>query len=372
MVGNSNHKYRHHLITLIMIALLMVAFAVSIILINRHHFALHDFNQHHSTEYVGKITTKSADDIILVKDSYVIYKGTENGKQKLYKKNMHDGSKCIKISDEKAPDSLYLIGSNAEASYVCEAEMEKNGKLHCDLSAVSLHGKNTIDSFSCVKQPYCVLNGDYIIECASDGTDKIHSWVSIIDTSSGHKETIARADMSRTKEGAYSGDYLSIAGGNCKSFLFQKVKVKDSMINNDTKSEIYEYDISNGKTTIVSRRFSVVSFLSGNKSRYVSTRYYYDIEKSDPNATILRVDNKKIEFMNTSVTEEVQDGKWISDKNGVFLSNKRVYFVNDKKVRSIDLNRLKTNVSLINNNELYLFTISKTHTISLYRIRGVI
>ena len=106
------------------------------------------------------------------------------------------------------------------------------------------------------------MNGDYIIECASDGTDKIHSWVSIIDTSSGHKETIARADMSRTKEGAYSGDYLSIAGGNCKSFLFQKVKVKDSMINNDTKSEIYEYDISNGKTTIVSRRFSVVSFLS--------------------------------------------------------------------------------------------------------------
>lgn len=372
MVRNSNHQYRHHLKKLIMIALLMVAVVVSIILFSREHFALNDYNQHHSTEYVGKITTKSADDVILVNDSYVVYKETENGKQKFYKKNLYDGSKCIKISDEKAPDSLYLIGSNDGSSYLCEAEMGKNGKLHCDLSVVSLHGKSTIDSFSCVKQPYCVLNGDYIIECAADGTNKIHSWVSIIDTRSGHKETIAKADMSSTKKGAYSGEYLSVAGGNGKTFLFQKVKVKDSMINNDTKSEIYEYDISNGKTTIVSRRFSVVSFLSGNKSRFVSTRYYYDIEKSDPNATILRVDNKKIEFKNTSVTDEVQDGKWISDKSGIFLSNKRAYFVNDKKVRVIDLNRLNTNVSLVKDSDLYLFTISKTHTISLYRIRGAI
>jgi len=145
-----------------------------------------------------------------------------------------------------------------------------------------------------------------------------------------------------------------------------------TLINNDTKADIYEYDIMTNITSLVLNNTSVVTFLSGNKDRYVVTRYYYDIEKGNPNATIMMIDNQKKEFKDTSVTEEVEDGKWISHNSGIFLTRKRVYFVNDKRVKEINLNGLKTNVSLIADNKLYLYTISKRHTISLYQIRGTL
>ncbi|RRF94276.1 MAG: hypothetical protein DUD27_09670, partial [Lachnospiraceae bacterium] len=140
-------------------------------------------------------------------------------------------------------------------------------------------------------------------------------------------------------------------------------------INLPFRNSLYMYYTG---SSLVLNNTSVVTFLSGNKDRYVVTRYYYDIEKGNPNATIMMIDNQKKEFKDTSVTEEVEDGKWISHNSGIFLTRKRVYFVNDKRVKEINLNGLKTNVSLIADNKLYLYTISKRHTISLYQIRGTL